>query len=68
MAITRKEPESIISVASTLRVEVADAGPDDVVVIAGKGHEAEQIVGDVRNPFSDQAIVRTLLDEVHSRA
>ena len=29
------------------------AGPDDVVIIAGKGHEEYQIIGDQRLPFSD---------------
>jgi murE/murF fusion protein len=29
------------------------AGPQDVVLIAGKGHEATQEVGGVKTPFSD---------------
>jgi UDP-N-acetylmuramoyl-L-alanyl-D-glutamate--2,6-diaminopimelate ligase len=41
---------------------VGDAGPDDVVVIAGKGHEEEQIVGSTRRPFSDHDVVRKILD------
>jgi UDP-N-acetylmuramoyl-L-alanyl-D-glutamate--2,6-diaminopimelate ligase len=34
-----------------------EARPDDVVVIAGKGHENEQIVGTERKSFSDRAVV-----------
>ena len=34
------------------------AAPDDVVLIAGKGHEDYQIVGHERRAFSDQAVVR----------
>lgn len=33
---------------------IADAGPDDVVVVAGMGHEATQRVGNEVRPFSDR--------------
>ncbi|MFI2780605.1 UDP-N-acetylmuramoyl-L-alanyl-D-glutamate--2,6-diaminopimelate ligase [Streptomyces sp. ALB3] len=36
------------------------AGPGDVVLIAGKGSEPHQIVGDALLPFSDMATVREL--------
>jgi UDP-N-acetylmuramoyl-L-alanyl-D-glutamate--2,6-diaminopimelate ligase len=34
------------------------AGPGDVVLIAGKGHETGQEVGGVLHPFDDRAVVR----------
>jgi UDP-N-acetylmuramoyl-L-alanyl-D-glutamate--2,6-diaminopimelate ligase len=37
------------------------SGPDDVIVIAGKGHEDYQIYGTTRRHFSDQEIVRAEL-------
>ena len=37
---------------------LAEASADDLVLIAGKGHEEEQIVGTERLPFSDRAVVR----------
>jgi UDP-N-acetylmuramoyl-L-alanyl-D-glutamate--2,6-diaminopimelate ligase len=40
------------------------AGPDDIVVIAGKGHETTQTIGDARLPFDDRAVARELLDEL----
>ncbi|MBW5249611.1 UDP-N-acetylmuramoyl-L-alanyl-D-glutamate--2,6-diaminopimelate ligase [Streptomyces sp. P01-B04] len=36
------------------------AGPDDIVLVAGKGSEPYQIVGDQLIPFSDMATVREL--------
>jgi UDP-N-acetylmuramoyl-L-alanyl-D-glutamate--2,6-diaminopimelate ligase len=37
------------------------ARPEDVVVIAGKGHERGQLIGDETLPFSDHDVVRELL-------
>jgi UDP-N-acetylmuramoyl-L-alanyl-D-glutamate--2,6-diaminopimelate ligase len=45
-------------------VHMARAG--DVLVVAGKGHETGQIVGDQVLPFSDHQAVRAALEEVAS--
>jgi UDP-N-acetylmuramoyl-L-alanyl-D-glutamate--2,6-diaminopimelate ligase len=40
-----------------IRMTLQRSAPDDVVLIAGKGHEDYQIVGHERRAFRDQAIV-----------
>ena len=44
--------------AEAIRAGVAALGPGDVLVVAGKGHESGQIVGDRTLPFDDAGVVR----------
>ncbi|MDA0832825.1 MAG: UDP-N-acetylmuramoyl-L-alanyl-D-glutamate--2,6-diaminopimelate ligase [Planctomycetota bacterium] len=49
-----------------ISVALKQAVAGDCVVIAGKGHETEQILGTTRNPFDDREIVRTCLAPLYS--
>jgi UDP-N-acetylmuramoyl-L-alanyl-D-glutamate--2,6-diaminopimelate ligase len=46
---------------AALKTAIERARLGDVVLVAGKGHEAEQIVGNERRPFSDRAVAAELL-------
>ena len=41
---------------------IGEAGPDDIVLVAGKGHEPYQEVNGVRHPFDDAAVARDALE------
>src|SRR3546814_3272938 len=41
---------------------VGEAGADDIVLIAGKGHETYQDVAGVKHPFDDSQVARELLE------
>ena len=43
---------------------ISKAAPDDVVLIAGKGHESCQIIGDSYIPFDDRDVAHEMLGEL----
>lgn len=47
-----------------IRAALMEAQADDVVVIAGKGHEPYQIVGTERLSFDDREVAREILKEI----
>ena len=54
---------SAISRGEAIRRAVAALQPGDVLLVAGKGHESGQIVGDRILPFSDHEAVAAALKE-----
>ena len=54
--------------AEAIRASLKDMGPDDALVIAGKGHEKEQVVGSRALPFDDVAVAREALARRRSRS
>jgi UDP-N-acetylmuramoyl-L-alanyl-D-glutamate--2,6-diaminopimelate ligase len=49
--------------ARAIRAAIAELGSGDVLLVAGKGHETGQIIGDRTLPFSDHAEIRAALGE-----
>lgn len=46
-----------------IRRAIREANADDIVLIAGKGHEQGQIVGDLVLPFDDVNVAREVAGE-----
>jgi len=46
---------------AAIALAVDGAGPGDVVVVAGKGHETTQTIGDTVTPFDDREVAETEL-------
>jgi UDP-N-acetylmuramoyl-L-alanyl-D-glutamate--2,6-diaminopimelate ligase len=53
--------------AEAVHAAVRELGAGDVLVVAGKGHETGQIIGDRTLPFSDHAVIRAAIAEVSAR-
>jgi len=54
--------------AAAIHHAIAEASPGDAVVIAGKGHEVDQQVGNERLPFDDRVVARAALERRRTRA
>ncbi|MGZ8764274.1 MAG: UDP-N-acetylmuramoyl-L-alanyl-D-glutamate--2,6-diaminopimelate ligase [Acidimicrobiia bacterium] len=49
---------------AAIRLAIAEAGPGDVVLIAGKGHESGQTTGTTTVPFDDRVVAREELESL----
>jgi UDP-N-acetylmuramoyl-L-alanyl-D-glutamate--2,6-diaminopimelate ligase len=54
--------------AEAIHRAIASLAPADVLVVAGKGHESGQIVGDRVLPFDDAQVARASVDALDGRA
>ncbi|MFT4256981.1 MAG: UDP-N-acetylmuramoyl-L-alanyl-D-glutamate--2,6-diaminopimelate ligase [Pseudoxanthomonas sp.] len=48
--------------AAAIARAIGEAGPDDIVLIAGKGHESYQEIDGVKHPFDDTVLARHALE------
>lgn len=59
----RRQTLTIVDRRQAIRHAIGAARPGDVVLVAGKGHETEQIIAGTSHHFDDREEVRAALDE-----
>ena len=60
----RRSPQSVLAIPdrrAAIAKAIEVARPADLVLIAGKGHEKYQVIGDRTQPFDDAAVAREAL-------
>lgn len=53
---------------AAIEMAIADLGPDDILVVAGKGHEEGQIIGKEVIPFNDKHVVEEIVAKTGGRS
>jgi UDP-N-acetylmuramoyl-L-alanyl-D-glutamate--2,6-diaminopimelate ligase len=51
----------IVNRTEAIRFALAEAEKDDIIILAGKGHETYQIIGTVKNHYDEREIVASIL-------
>jgi UDP-N-acetylmuramoyl-L-alanyl-D-glutamate--2,6-diaminopimelate ligase len=59
---------AIVDRKAAIETAIRDARPGDLVLVAGKGHERYQVIGDKVSPFDDVEVARAALGKRRSRS
>ncbi|MGV3459994.1 MAG: UDP-N-acetylmuramoyl-L-alanyl-D-glutamate--2,6-diaminopimelate ligase [Flavobacterium sp.] len=60
-----KRTISVVDRKQAIKIACQLAKPNDIILIAGKGHETYQEVNGVRHDFDDMAVVKELLEQLN---
>jgi UDP-N-acetylmuramoyl-L-alanyl-D-glutamate--2,6-diaminopimelate ligase len=58
----RSPTREVANRRQAIKTAIEDALPGDIILVAGKGHETTQQIGDMKFPFSDRQVVMELLE------
>ena len=61
---TKAKYECITNRKEAIKKAISIAGRNDIVLLAGKGHEKYQEINKVKNPFDERQIIKELANEV----
>ena len=62
--MNNKETPYISSRFEAIKFAMQHAKPDDMILVAGKGHEDYQVIGTEKVDYSDLDSVKTLMEEL----
>lgn len=62
--VLKRKYISIVDRKEAIKTAISLAKPDDIILIAGKGHEKYQEIKGVKTHFDDKEIVREMFDEL----
>lgn len=62
-AYAKRKVLSLVSRKEAIRTACRISGQEDIILVAGKGHEKYQDIGGVKRPFDDKAILEAALNE-----
>jgi UDP-N-acetylmuramoyl-L-alanyl-D-glutamate--2,6-diaminopimelate ligase len=60
--VSKKKTISIVDRREAIKAAVSLAKPEDIILVAGKGHEKYQEIKGVRNHFDDKEVVREMFE------
>ncbi len=63
---TKGKYECIVDRTQAIKKAIEMAQKNDIVVLAGKGHETYQEINHVKNPYDERVIIRDVIDEIIS--
>lgn len=67
VGFSRHKPIIEFDRASAIAMAISEASVDDMILVAGKGHETYQLIGNKQHPFSDVEEVKKQLAQIHKQ-
>lgn len=60
----RRKYISIVDRKEAIKAAISFADPEDIILVAGKGHEKYQEIKGVKTHFDDKEVVKEIFDEL----
>ena len=64
MKKTKGKYECIVDRTEAIKKAISMAKKNDIIVLAGKGHETYQEINHVKHPYDERVIIKNIIDEM----